>query len=241
MIEKTEALILNSIKYGDSSLVIQCYTEEFGRISLLARGIRRKSKSRPRSTIQPLQLFSVTISKKETREMSLLREADLVFITQNTHIDVKRSAIAIFIADLLSHILREEEKDSRLFMFLREAVIELDRINEGLENFHLYFCVRLAEYIGISPIMIDEAAEPSNDFENGRFIKKDSEYNKGEELFNSDLYSQFSLLTYETLGNIKLSGEQRNRFLISMLKFYSHHLPGSGNLKSLAVLTEIFR
>ena len=240
MIESTNAILLNSVKYGESSLILQCYTSRFGRISLLAKGARKKSKGKPKLIPQPLQILSISISKKETRELSILREMEFSYMATQTGVDIRRSAIAIFIADLLTHSLREEDRDDQLYSFLHESIIALDTIVRGVENFHLYFVVRLSEYLGLSPATPTTTGNGQLDYDSGIFIPEEPAHDKVMDSFNSDLFVRFANTDFNSLHLIEINGYQRNAFLSLVLNYYSHHLPGSGNLKSLPVLREIF-
>ena len=47
---KTNGIVLHQIKYGDSSIIVRIYTEEFGMQSYLIRGVKSK-KSKIKSNL----------------------------------------------------------------------------------------------------------------------------------------------------------------------------------------------
>jgi Recombinational DNA repair protein (RecF pathway) len=41
---ETKAIVLSSLKYGDTSLIVRCYTEQLGLKSFIAKGVFSKKK-----------------------------------------------------------------------------------------------------------------------------------------------------------------------------------------------------
>jgi DNA repair protein RecO (recombination protein O) len=77
MILTTEALVLRTMKYSESSLIATLFTRDHGKISVLAKGARRKT--RPfGASIDVMNHVRAVIYNKSQRELQLLTQCDLV-------------------------------------------------------------------------------------------------------------------------------------------------------------------
>jgi len=65
MLVKTQGIILHIVRYGDQSLILTVYTEEFGRQSYIMNGTRGpKSKNRA-GILQPLYMLDLEVYQKK--------------------------------------------------------------------------------------------------------------------------------------------------------------------------------
>jgi len=62
-VESQDAFVLRAVPFTESSLIVDMFTRDYGRLNLLAKGARR-AKSRQRSALQPFHLISIGWSGK---------------------------------------------------------------------------------------------------------------------------------------------------------------------------------
>lgn len=74
---KTEAIVLNKIKYGDTSMIATLYTKDFGKLSGIIKG-GRSSKSKIGSAVDQLNHLEIILYKKDTREVQLISNASII-------------------------------------------------------------------------------------------------------------------------------------------------------------------
>ncbi len=74
--EKTLAIVLRVIEFSETSCVVTLYTREFGKITGLAKGARRK-KSPFESALDVLALVRLVFLRKTPPALDLLTEAKL--------------------------------------------------------------------------------------------------------------------------------------------------------------------
>ena len=240
MIRKTRAILLHHVRYTDNSLVAHFYTREFGRLSVMVKGVSKTKGSSRYLYFQPLHMFDLEIYHRENREMHNLKEMTLCYVPRNIPGDIRRSSIALFMGEVLNNIIREEDVNLSLYSFIESSVISLDEAEEGLSNFHLWFLAALAAYAGIGPSPMS-GDEKYFDMQTGRFTELPPGHTDileppGATLFNCLLES-----TPDVLGRIRISGEERSDMLMQIIRFYQLHLPGVRQVRSLQVLKEIFR
>ena len=73
MITKTRGVVLNYIKYGDTSIICKIYTEQFGLQSYIINGIRN-SKSKNIGLFQPLNILDLVVYYKKTSGLQRIKE-----------------------------------------------------------------------------------------------------------------------------------------------------------------------
>lgn len=59
-VDAQPALILHARVWRETSLLLECLTPEYGRVGLVARGVRREKSRMPRGLLQPLQALSLS-------------------------------------------------------------------------------------------------------------------------------------------------------------------------------------
>lgn len=234
---QTEGIVLRYFRYGDSSIIAHIYTKEYGRVAFLFKGVKSRSAKRNSYFLQPLALVEVSLDYRPQRDIYTGRGAQLSEVFQSIPFQQIKNSIAFFLAEFLSYILQIYEADNPLFTFLKESILFLDRETEKAANFHLTFLVKLTEYLGVQPEIKGNNATYLN-IELGIYTTEKTPNSLSEE--ESDLWQNFRNSSWQECDAIALSREQRNVFLEKVLHYYSYHLQDLQQLKSLAVLKEIF-
>ena len=240
MEEKTRGIVLKQIKYSDSQVIAQIYTEHFGRQSFIFRKTKSKKTGISLNILQPLFLLDINARFKESRQIQRAKE-----INNNPHFtdipfNVIKSSIAIFLSEVLSKVLIEEEANSPLFEFLHHSILLLDEIEDGLANFHIYFLYELSKYLGFYPESDISNQHKFFDIAEGSYINwsKNSKFVLSEE--DSKMFGMLSGKGFHQINEIKLNRKQRQRLLSVLLDYYHYHLPEMGKLKSFEILKQIF-
>ncbi len=240
MLVKTEAILLHHVRYSDNSLIAQFYSREYGRLSVMVKGISSKKRSSKFSYFQPLNIFNLELYRYEKREISNLKELSLSFIPKNISGDIHRSSIALFISELLYSVIREEDVNRRLYDFIELSVMTLDEMTSGISNFHLWFLVAFTAYTGIGPSPTS-LSECYFDIVSGQFTQSVPPTADYLEPHDAAILNQLLQMPAIRLGEMRLTGEERADLLERILKYYTFHLPGIRQMRSLQVLKEIFR
>ncbi len=240
MYEQTRAIVLNSIKYSDNSSITHFYTEKFGRLSVMIRHSKSKKSVSKKSILQPLFLINIDIQYKQNREIQQCKELVNNPLFYDIPFNITKSSIALFLAEFLTKVLKEEETNQPLFEFLSSSIQLLDQSGTGASNFHIVFLYELSKFLGFYP-------DNNYSEQNCYFNLRDGYYSKFKEteeisLSNelSVLLSQISHTGFQFLGKIKLSRKRRTELLNALINYYRYHLPEVGKIKSLKVLNEIF-
>jgi len=240
MIVKTKAILLHNLRYSDNSNIVHFYTRDFGKVSMIVKGISTKKKTTRNIYLQPFYIFNLEFYLRETREMQTLKELSLLYTPVEIPVNVFKSTIALFLSEVTNSVIREEEVNYAVYDFLESSIISLDSMTESVENFHLWFLTRFAALAGIGPTP-EASGEEWFDLMNGIFISQRPLHDFIIEpplaiKFNSFLISDFS-----GIGLIKFMGNERNTLLELLIKYYSLHFPGMRKINSLGILNDVFR
>jgi DNA repair protein RecO (recombination protein O) len=241
MLEKSKGIVLHQIKHTDSGIIAQIYTRNFGRKSLMIKGIRSKKKSKQVIFFQPLFILDLEIYFKPSREIHLLKEFSVSYTPTDIPFNVVKSCVALFLGEVLYATLKEESPQKDLFDFIENSIIFFDKCTGGIANFHISFLTRLTKFLGFEPVPRLDTDNAFFDMINGIFVPIPPMHGKYFNQEISAILADFLTLPYENLDTIVLSGHKRNEVIEALLNYYSIHLPGLRNINSVNILREVFR
>jgi len=219
MLHKTQGVVFRFTKYGETSIIVNIFTALFGVQSYIVNGVRSKSAKTKIALYQPLTLLDLVVYYKENANLNRIKELKCLHPYQTVTSDVRKSSIAMFIAEILNKTVKEETHAQELCDFIITSMIILDT-QEKTENFHLIFLLKLSRFLGFGPQFANEVL--------GVRITDDAIEKIIDQLLRADY-----------TDHIMMSIAQRREILELLVKFYADHIETIGELKSLAVLREI--
>ena len=83
--------------------------------------------------------------------IQVLKEFSVSYSPADIYADVKKSCIAVFLAEILTTVLKEETPNFELFDFIEDSIKYLDRCESGYANFHIAFLIGLSSFLGFEP------------------------------------------------------------------------------------------
>ncbi len=148
-IEKTEAIVIKTHKYHETSKIATLYTKRFGKISVIAKGIR-KTDSKYGGIMETINLISVIFYYKSGKSVHLLKECDLVNSFNDVKNDLNKTAVAYAILELLNCTIVEEEENEKVYNFLVKVINNLSEVKKNVINFYWYFTLKLLCELGFT-------------------------------------------------------------------------------------------
>ena len=238
MLVTTKAIVLGSLKYGESDLIVKAFTERAGLRSYHLRGVLKSKKGKLRaSQFLLLTQLEIVANHKDKGRLESLRDARVLTTYDTLHIDILKSSVVFFLAEVLRNAVKEEEANPALFHYLSTSLTWFDQ-HEKTVNFHLLFLLRLSRFLGFYPDDSDSEKEYFNLLDGSFQDLKTNAYCIRAE--NLSLLKQFLGIDFDALSSIKLNKHQRSGFLVMLMEYYALHLQGFQKPKSLAVLNELF-
>lgn len=241
MNENFDGVVLRTIKYNDNLMIADIYTRQQGRSSFLLP-VTHSRKSRVRNVLfQPLSMVSFATARRSTRQMVRITDAQPYLLYSSIPFDVVKSAIALYLAEVLTYALREEEQDEALFTYIDRALTWFDSAPEGYADFHLVFMVQLLRFLGIAPNMDNIASNSYFDMQAGSLVREHPLH--PHFLMPASTQNLIPLFASDFLSvrSLALNGEQRRHFLAVLEEYYRLHIPDFPSLRSGEVLREFFR
>ncbi|WP_421921166.1 DNA repair protein RecO [Marinifilum sp.] len=240
MLHQTKGIVLNRVQYGETSLIVHIYTEKFGRQSYIVKGGHsRKSKSKS-NLFRPFFLLDMEVYHREGKNIQSLKEVRLSETLNSLIFDVHKSTLALFLTEVLSKVLREEEANKDLFVFLYNSIRYLDLTDEPLDLFHLYFLSKLTRFLGFYPQTNWSQINSNFDMDNGRFVREENAHAHCLGKLESQILSRLFNTSIDQLNTLKINKKQIGTILRSLLNFYALQSQGFSSLKSLSVIEELF-
>ena len=244
MLVKTKAIVLTTLKFSESDLIVKCLTEEGIKTYLLKRILRSQGKNRLSSNrklnisyFQPLTQLNILANHNNKGNLNSIKEAGISYFYQTISTNVFKQAIAFFLAETLSICLIEEEKNPQLFQFIETSFAWLDTHDKS-SNFHILFLLNLTKYLGFFP-EVGKTNSLYFDLKEGFFTDNQPQINfiYGEKL---KLFKSLIGINFDVIGRLQLNSKSRIILLDILLEYYQLHLSGFRKPKSLKVLKEVF-
>ncbi|ARV07240.1 DNA repair protein RecO [Polaribacter sp. SA4-10] len=234
----TKAIVLSSLKYSDSSLIVKCYTQEEGVKSYLIRGVLKAKKGGIKiAYFQPLTQLKIVANHNTKNTLNSIKEVQVSYHYTSIYNDIIKQSVVFFLSEILSNSIQEEEKNSSLFTYLETAFIWLD-IHDNVANFHLLFLLNLTGFLGFYPDLSEKNKLGFNLLE-GNF--SDSVHEKN--FISGNNFYQFKKLlgiNFDSIEKVSFSKAERQQILQIIIRYFELHLDGFRNPKSLQVLEAVF-
>jgi DNA repair protein RecO (recombination protein O) len=242
MTHKTTGIVLRTIKYGETSVVVTIFTELFGVQTYMVNGVRTAKKSSAKANyFQPAAILDLVVYHNEQQTMQRIKEFNWHFLYQQVLSDVIKNSIALYMTELLHKCLHQPEQNTALFYFFEDVLMQLDGAGKAVTaNMPLYFSLHLTQFFGFK--MNDDYGADQNilDLKEGGFVTEQPAHPDFIDGENALITSQLLkvMQPYE-LEDIKLHHSTRRKLLLHYQDYYAFHIPGFGKMKTLAVLHEV--
>lgn len=238
MYHKTRGIVLHCIKYSETSVIARIYTDKFGLLSFMVKGVRSPKSKAKASLMQPLTMLKIEITYRENRGLQFIREFRRDYSYESLPFDTLKSTIAIFILEVIAKSIREHEPNHELFDFIYAVLHYLDKTPKVSADFHLLFMLHLSHYLGFAP--------------HNNYSETNCYFEMREGVFTSSLTNSTTLLDKKSAEQIYallrtslfeehtslLSKADRKQMLSNLIKFYQLHLENF-QLKSPEVLEAV--
>lgn len=220
MLHKTRGIVFRFTKYGETSIIVNIFTEVFGLQGYIVNGVRAKSTKSKIALYQPLTLVDMVVYYREQANINRIKEIKCLHPYQTLYQDVRKSAVSMFINEIMNKTVKEESHAQELCDFLVESLIALDNLSMGVENFHIIFLLKLSRLLGFGAYNVNEVV-------GGRPADIETE-SMVEHLIDSD---------YNAI--IPMTNLLRRKVLELLLLFYSDHVDNLGEVRSVQVLRDV--
>ncbi len=242
MTHKTKGIVLRTVKYGETSLVVTIFTELFGVQTYMVNGVRSSKKSASKANqFQPAAILDLVVYHNDAKGMQRIKEFSWSHLYENVLSNVLKNSIALYMVELLQKCLKQPEQNTELFDFCEASFLQLDNASTTVTaNFPLFFSLHLTHFFGFR--MIDNYSDVDSylDLQEGNFI----DHQPTHPHFVDSEYAQLTSLLLKVmqpyeLEQFKLNHEIRRLLLLKYQDYYALHIQDFGQMKTLLVLHEV--
>ena len=242
-LHKTKGIVLKTVKYGETSMIITIFTELFGLQSYIVNGVRASTKkgSGKANLFQPSAILDLVVYHNELKNLNRIKEFKWDHLYNHILSDVKKNAVALFMVELLTKCLKQPEGNPDLFNFVEDSFLHLDESSEAVTaNLPLFFALHLPVFFGFRFTDNYSINNSFLDLEEGTFVKEQPVHPNFLEGKQALITSQLlKVMRPEELEDIKLNHDFRRNLLFVYETYYALHIQDFGTMKTLPVLREI--
>lgn len=237
---KSRAIVLRTVKYGESRIIVDLLTREAGRVSFgcnLSKTNRGKIK---KQLFQPLNILDLVFDDRANVQLQRFRDVRIAIPYVSIPFDSVKLSISLFLAEFLNYSTRDERDNKPLYDFVEKSLLWLDDAQQAFANFHLVFLMHLTLFVGFYPNLENYREGAWFDLRDGSFslvCPKHPDYLYPQE---ASKISTLMRMNYDNMHFFKMNRAERNRCIEVILYYYRLHIPSFPELKSLEVLRELF-
>lgn len=239
MFQTTEAIVLQLLPYKDNNAVVKLFSRSSGIISCWAASIHTKKSKTKANLLQPLSIIKAEINNKGTDTLTQLREIETAVPTPHIMLNIEKSTIAIFLAELLLKAIKESSHDESLYDFVRDSIILLNDTDNRCTNFHLLFTIRLSDHLGLLAKGNYRPETPIFNLQEGVYQASAPAHPHFMNAEESEWLSKLSSVSMEKFAEFNIPAPTRKILLKGLLEYFELHL-AMMPLKSHLVLEEVF-
>lgn len=244
---KTSGIILKSIKLGEADKIITIYSDSHGKISAVAKGIRR-TKSKFGSRLEPFTYARLLLFKG--RSLDIITQVEIASSFKEIREDFDMVSYGWAMLDLVNKVSLEGEKDSKLFYLLLKSLETLAKVSSSYDLILAAFDLKLLALIGYRPNLLSCAVCRRKPTQHDKFLFSSecggvlcdkcgsSDPSAILSTFESiSLLRQLMLSELESVAKVEVSQELKDKVANLISKYLDYHV--QANLKSRRYLAKV--
>jgi DNA repair protein RecO (recombination protein O) len=239
MLITTRGIIFRTVKYGETSIIADIFTESHGLQTCIIAGVRKAGSKTQAGLLQVMSITELVLYYRPDQQMHRIREIRAAYVYQRIPFDIRRSAVGLFMTELCRKTIRETEENRPLFQFLYDRFAYLDATHTSVANYHLHFMLELSVYLGFVPGEDWTPETPFFDLKEGLFSARPGHPYYIEEGLSQQLYALLTI-DYRETHQVGLGTLARRRLLQELITYYKLHLEHFTELHAHHILQEVF-
>jgi DNA repair protein RecO (recombination protein O) len=212
----TELIVLNHTKFREDSIVLHTLSRECGRRSFLIR-IGKKTGM---ALFLPLNILEAEVTENPKSDLWFAGHIVSALPLNGIRNNLYKNTMTLFMSEVLYRTVKDGALEDGLYEWCRGSIVTLDALESDFSNFHIRFLLEFAVALGFRPEVGDIAPFA------------------GENLAVLD---EFLKASFGESMLLPLTGETRNAIADSLIRYLEFHTESTINIRSLAVLRDLYR
>ncbi len=243
MIHKSRGIVIRSVKYGETSLVVSAYTELFGLQQYLVNGVRtsKRNTTFSASQLQVGNILDMVVYQNDKNTLQRIKECKQAVHYETLFMDVKKNSIMLFMIEILQKCIRQPESHPDLFFFIEDMLHGLDKSNSP-QSIHIpiFFMLNLSHFFGFK--ILDNYDEQNEilDLNEGKYTESLPSHQQALLKPHSASISQYlKVMQLAELEEFKFNRQHRFELLNACITYYELHVQPFGVIRSLPVIRAV--
>ncbi|MEP6645849.1 MAG: DNA repair protein RecO [Saprospiraceae bacterium] len=238
MIYHTRAIVLRSVKFGESSLIVDMYTEQKGHQTFIINSVRKAKSITPPSYLQLLTLVDIVAYHQDHKKINRIKEVRLDHTYQSIPFDMRKSSVITCLAEITYHCLSTAYPQPDLFSFLHKELIRYDQPQAYDRDFLIRFLVSLSHYLGFGfELPVDSYSGKYFDLLEGHLVTSKPLHDYV--IDQPDLASLKQILDGDSRDPADVRLPVRRKLIDILVLYFQLHVETLRNITSLKILREI--
>ena len=236
MITNTLGIVLHSIKYGETSLIVKVYTSSFGLVSYIVNGARSSKGKNKGSLFQAGNILELQVYNRQGKNLQHIKEQKLYKIYNLIPGTIVKTSICMYMLEVLNQCIKEHEQNETMFDFLLQAFTFLDEPNKEEAIFPIWFMLSLARELGFEAGNSYDTKKNVFDLHEGLYVEESFHAHAIHEPYSKYWYE---ISQQESPHNIIVSKQERMHVLDCIEKYFQMHVENFKQLQTPKILREV--
>ncbi|MEY3248489.1 MAG: hypothetical protein RL742_532 [Bacteroidota bacterium] len=240
MLLSSLGIVFRTVKYGETSVIADIFTEEKGLQTFIGGSVRTAKSRMPFNLFQPMSVVDIVANyRSDGQRLHRLKELRAAEIFTAIPFEIRRGAVTLFMAEICRKSIHDHEPNPELFAFLLDYLRLLDRTPNPIANLHLHFLLHLSGFLGFQP---EHELEEAGyfDLKEGVFVEESPGHPYYVEPEDAVWLSRLLACAAERCHELSIPRATRKRLQQRLLQFYQFHVPGFDGLNTPDVLDLVF-
>lgn len=240
MLINSTGIILRSVKYSETSLILDIYTRDFGLKTYIVNGARKKNSSLGAGMLQVSNVVDIVAYNKENTKINRIKEVRLSKIFNKLSFDIHRFSIALLILEIFHKSVKDLVANAKLFDFLLNVLLFIDKREIPPKNLHIAVLCELSKFLGFAPENNYTDSFCFFDMREGRFTDfkplHEDYFDEPESRYLNNVLSN----DFNQTELMQIPRSVKHVLLEKLITFYKIHLTDFGKIKTYDVFKNIF-
>ncbi len=235
----TEGIVIRTLKYGESSIIAHILTRQLGLQSFIMGGVT--SGNSKIGMFQVMNQLDLTVYHQEHKTMHRIKEVRYAKIYQSLPFEMHRTAVGVYMLELLRKCIQGHEIDSPLYDWIKTCLDYSDSPDLSVTWIPIYFTLGLTHHLGFQPLDNHSIDQPYFDLREGRFV---AQLPFHRDILDRECSSLLASLIHcaeiqQVIQTSTAGKKERKSLLNGLLDYYRFHLDHFIGLDSPHILEEI--
>lgn len=241
MFIKTNAIVLNRISYSETSLICRLFTQDQGKVTILAKGALRPKKTIG-ALLEPTNHIQIEYYYKSSRDIQILKQANFINDYSLIRNNYNSIIISLLIIEMIDRVTQDNNINSIIYRLGWRVLNQLNNQSNNKWSLLLFFMYQLSLRTGFMPNLTNCSICNSSlkhgtlNKVNGELICHNCHIGNQNEIINLSYLQQISSSHLDSLFNSNSSTLDILNSIILMENFFSFHIDNFYKIKSLVMV-----